>query len=118
MNPFAEWIAKAGLTKHDVAEAWGVQDTAIWKICRNGHRITSDTALRIWRFTGGAVTLDQLLLDGTEMPDKSEEHQAALQAIRDARARAAQKRKEKINAERKKKRKPRAEAGRAEQRLE
>jgi plasmid maintenance system antidote protein VapI len=113
MNPFAEWIAKVGLTKHDVAEAWGVNDTAIWKITRDGHKMRSETALRVWRFTGGAVTINELLIDGSESAAGSEEHQAALAAIRRAKARAAQKRKEKANAKRKKERKPRTEAGRA-----
>jgi hypothetical protein len=56
MNAFAAWIAKVGLTKHDVAAAWGVQDAAVGKITRDGYTAGPVVAERILKFTGGEVT--------------------------------------------------------------
>lgn len=102
-NPFAAWIQQAGLTKHAVADAWGVRDTAVWKITRDGHKPNRDMLLRIWRFTGGAITPDTMLLDGERPPEHSFEHRLALRAMQ---------KKEEANAKRKKKPKPRVEASR------
>jgi hypothetical protein len=107
MNPFGAWIEQAGLTKHAVADAWGVQDTAVWKITRDGYKPSRDVLIRIWRFTGGAVTPDAMLLSGEKPPEHSFERRLAVRTIQ------KQKQKEKTNAKRKKGFKSRAEASRA-----
>lgn len=111
-HPFAAWIKSVGLTQHDVAEAWGVKDAAIWKITGAGRTMGRDVALRIWRFTGGEVGLDQLLGVHSYKPENSAEHRMALRAIRAAQQRRESRRKERIDAKGKKKPKPRIEGGR------
>lgn len=105
-NPFAAWIREVGLTKHAVALSMGVQDPAIWKLTRAGYRPNRRNLMRIWRFTGGAVTPDAMLLNGEHLPKNSAEHKSALRAIR-----IAEREKERANAQRKKGGKSRAAAG-------
>lgn len=112
-NAFAAWIQEVGMTKHAVALAWGVQDPAIWKLTRKGYRPSRAVLLRIWRFTGGEVTPDDMLLNGEGLAKNSAEHRSALRAIR-----IAEQEKERANAKKAKKRKPGTQAGRAEQRPE
>ena len=87
MNDFAEWMKKVGLRPHDVAEAWGVQDSAIWKVThREASRLSDKNVLRVWLFTGGEVRLDPVGRAGfyPPKPKSSEEYGIALKAIRAA----------------------------------
>jgi transcriptional regulator with XRE-family HTH domain len=110
-NAFASWIANNGLTRHAVAVALGLGDSAISKICKPGHWPTLEVAQRIYLFTGGEVGPDAMFVRPYQ-PEKSREYRRARQAIA-----AARKRRETKGNGKAKKRKPRVEAG-GEQRPE
>jgi transcriptional regulator with XRE-family HTH domain len=85
-NAFASWIKRNGLTRHAVALALGLGDSAISKYCRVGHWPTLEVALRIYLFTGGEVSPNDMLVAPVE-PQKSKEHWLAMRAIAETRQR-------------------------------
>jgi plasmid maintenance system antidote protein VapI len=93
-NRFSDWITKVGLRSSDVAKALGLPPNAIWKYRRDHWFPTRDVAIRIKRFTGGQVSMDDLLDDATPV-EKTKEYRLGLRAIEEAKTR-------KQNAERKK----------------
>jgi transcriptional regulator with XRE-family HTH domain len=111
-NAFASWIKENGLTRDAVARALGLGGSAISKYCKPGHWPTLEVAQRIYRFTGGQISPNDMFDWPEGVPQSSAEHERARLAIEEAR----RKRKEKGNGKAKK-RKPRIAAGR-EQRPE
>src|SRR5712664_589936 len=81
-NAFARWIARSGLRPADVARALGVSPVTIARYRRAGYWPEKRaSAVRLWRFSGGAVSMDDMLAD--PYPASSEEYQLACDAMRD-----------------------------------
>jgi uncharacterized protein YjcR len=89
MNAFGQWLEARGLRNADVARALGLSPNTTLYWTQPGYwPRRRDVALRIIRFSGGAVTPDMLL----PMPDRDsikQSHEAALgrEAIRTAKER-------------------------------
>jgi transcriptional regulator with XRE-family HTH domain len=82
-NAFASWIRSNGLTRHAVAVALGVGDSAVSKYCKPGWWPTLEVAQRLYRFTAGEVSPNDLF-DTPERPERSAERELARQAIAEA----------------------------------
>jgi len=102
MNPFRIWLIQRGLSQRAAADALGVSNPEINRYCRDDFWPRKEVALRIFNFTGGEITPNDLIDDELAAMyltvADSAEHKAA-QAMIEQRERAR-----KIRAERKAKR--------------
>lgn len=81
MNAFGKWIERVGLRPTDVATALGITRGAVSKMSRDNYWPKRDVAITIRRFTGGQVSLDDLLGD-VDSPAETDEHREMLAALR------------------------------------
>jgi len=55
-NPFARWVRRNKLRQVDVALAMGVGRSLVARWMEEGYMPSGDTAIRMYRFTGGEVS--------------------------------------------------------------
>lgn len=62
-----KWIELAGKSRHDVAEAIGVTVGLIGAFIRKEKRLGDENKRRLYEFTEGAVTYDDMIIPDEEL---------------------------------------------------